>query len=279
MIPSRQFVAIALIVAGTALLAMAAGGIVGARDEGTATAAGGVSSQQSTGQQTTDQQAPAQEAPEGEEAAAPMRPLFPLEDRNPTGQTARQAIDAHVNASDGPEQPIPFNHRFHTQEIGMQCAYCHGGTEASPIATIPSLELCMGCHRIVGAELEPIQELRGYWDRGEPVVWERVHKLPDFVQFPHEAHIRNEIACSDCHGAVEEMDRVSQVSSLDMGWCLECHMGEGEETDYATDRLLSAQFPPPAMPEGRQPVGLYPRGISENYGATRGPIDCMACHY
>jgi hypothetical protein len=137
----------------------------------------------------------------------------------------------------------------------------------------------MGCHRIVGAELEPIQKLRGYWDRGEPVAWERIHKLPDFVQFPHEAHIRNELACSECHGAVEEMDRVSQVSSLKMGWCLECHLGEGQESDYATDRLLSAQFPPPAMPEGRQPVGLYPRAIDERYGATRGPIDCTACHY
>jgi hypothetical protein len=267
MIPSRQFIAIALVVAGTALLALAAGGVVGAQDRRAAPA------------DSATQQTSAQQAPEGDETAPSLRPLFPLEERNPTGQTAQQAIDAHLSASDGPEQPIPFSHRFHTQEIGMQCTYCHGGTESSAVATIPPVELCMGCHRIVGAELEPIQKLRGYWDRGEPVAWERIHKLPDFVQFPHEAHIRNELACSECHGAVEEMDRVSQVSSLKMGWCLECHMGEGQESDYATDRLLSAQFPPPAMPEGRQPVGLYPRAIDERYGATRGPIDCTACHY
>jgi hypothetical protein len=137
----------------------------------------------------------------------------------------------------------------------------------------------MGCHRIVGAQLEPIQELRGYWDRGEPVPWERVYKVPDFVQFPHDAHIRNELSCAECHGAVESMDRVSQVSSLKMGWCLECHMGEGQDTDYATDRLLAADFPPPAPPEGGQPVGLYPRTIDQRYGATRGPIECTACHY
>jgi hypothetical protein len=161
----------------------------------------------------------------------------------------------------------------------MQCAYCHGGTESSAVATIPAVETCMGCHRIVGAQLEPIQDLRGYWDREEGIPWERVYKVPDFVQFPHDAHIRNDLACAECHGAVEEMDRVSRVSSLKMGWCLACHMGEGEESDYATDRLLSQQFPPPVFPEGRQPEGLYPRSIDTEYGASRGPIDCAVCHY
>lgn len=206
-------------------------------------------------------------------------PLLPVAGWTATGMTPQEAIEAHASAAEGPEQPIPFNHRFHVREIGMQCAYCHGGVESSAVAPIPSVELCMGCHRIVGAQLEPIQELRGYWDRGEPIPWERVYKLPDFVQFPHEAHIRNDLDCAECHGPVEDMDRVRKVNSLSMGWCLECHMGEGQETDYATDRVLARDFTPPQPPSPRQPVGLYPRTIDQMYGATRGPIDCTACHY
>lgn len=206
-------------------------------------------------------------------------PLLPVTEWTGTGMTPQEAIEAHASAAEGPQQPIPFNHRFHVREIGMQCAYCHGGVESSAVAPIPPVELCMGCHRIVGAQLGPVQLLRGYWDRGEPIPWERVYKLPDFVQFPHEAHIRNGLQCAECHGPVEDMDRISKATSLSMGWCLECHMGEGQETDYATDRLLARDYAPPPMPEGRQSVGLYPQSIDQRYGATRGPIDCTACHY
>lgn len=259
MIPTHRFFAALLAVGGLAGLAMASGGL-----------------------RTS-------ETPDISDAAAPplttvqearsLPPLLPVQDYAASGMTAAEAVDAHAAATEGPVQPIPFNHRFHVREIGMQCAYCHGGTESSPVATIPTVEMCMGCHRIVGAQLEPIQDLRGYWDRDEPVPWERVYKVPDFVQFPHDAHIRNSLDCAECHGAVEDMDRISKVSSLGMGWCLACHMGEGVESDYATDRLLAQQFVPPAMPAGRQPVGLYPRAIDSAYGASRGPIDCAACHY
>lgn len=215
-----------------------------------------------------------------QEAGAVEQELPPgIRAYNPTGQTAEEAIAAHMVASEGPEQPIPFSHRFHAQELQMQCEYCHGGTEESVVAVIPPVELCMGCHRIVGAQLEPIQRLQGYWERGEPVPWVRVYKSPDFVQFPHRAHIRSQVECEECHGEVAEMDRVYQFSSLKMGWCLECHWEPGEETDVATDRLLLEQFPPPPSPGGRQPHGLYPRDIEQQYASNRGPIDCTACHY
>ena len=80
-------------------------------------------------------------------------------------------------------------------------------------------------------------------------------------------------------GKVEEMDRVYKYSSLKMGWCLDCHWAVGEDTDVATDRLLIEQFPPPETPDERQPIGLYPRRLDQQYGANRGPIDCFACHY
>ena len=221
----------------------------------------------------------------GQEAAAtgasqevPVR-LDPIKEHNPTGQTADEAISAHENATEGPEQPIPFNHRFHSQELQMQCEYCHGSSDQTAIAVMPAVDLCMGCHRIVGANLEPIQRLRGFYDSGEPVPWERVYKVPEFVQFPHRAHIRSQVECEECHGKVEEMDRVYQYTSLKMGWCLDCHWDVGEDTDVATDRLLIEQYPPPETPDERQPIGLYPRRLDQQYGANRGPIDCFACHY
>ncbi|MDH3297376.1 MAG: cytochrome c family protein [Gemmatimonadota bacterium] len=259
MIPTYRNLAALLAVGGLAGLAMASGGLRPA-----------VTPDVSPG---TDRSSP------GVQQARPLSPLLSVEEYTATGMTAAEAIEAHNAATEGPVQPVPFNHRFHVQEIGMQCAYCHGGTQSSPVATMPAVDTCMGCHRIVGAQLEPIADLRGYWDRGEPVPWERVYKVPDFVQFPHDAHIRNDLACAECHGAVEEMDRISKAFSLKMGWCLACHMGVGEESDYATDRLLAEQFVPPAMPAGRQPIGLYPRALDTAYGASRGPIDCAACHY
>jgi len=197
----------------------------------------------------------------------------------PTGMTADEAIAAHLSATEGPEQPIPFNHRFHVTELSMECEYCHIGTESSQAAAMPAVSTCMGCHRIIGNNLEPIQRLRGYFDSGQPVPWERVYKLPEFVQFTHQPHIRNQLDCEECHGKVEEMDRVYQFSSLRMGWCLDCHWAEGEDTDVATDRLLVEEFPPPEIPAGRQSVGLYPRVLEQQYAINRGPIDCVACHY
>jgi hypothetical protein len=192
---------------------------------------------------------------------------------------AEEAILAHDTASLGPQQPLPFNHAFHTTELQMSCEYCHQGTDRSKVAVMPALSVCIGCHRVVGSGLQPIQELRAYWERGEPVPWERVYKLPEFAQFYHAPHLRNGVECAECHGPVDEMARIYQWSSLRMGWCLECHRGAPEETDVATDYMLNQQFEHPPMAEGRQPTGLYPYAISEEYGVSRGPIDCYACHY
>lgn len=192
---------------------------------------------------------------------------------------AELAIAAHDNAERGPRQPIPFSHAFHVTELSISCEYCHTGTERSKVAIMPALSVCLGCHRVVGGALAPIQELRAYGERGEAVPWERVYKLPEFVQFFHAPHIRTGVECEECHGPVEEMDRIYQWSSLRMGWCLECHRGEPEETDVATDYMLSQEFQHPPTPEGRQPTGLYPYSIRQEYGENRAPIDCFACHY
>ena len=128
----------------------------------------------------------------------------------PSGMTAAEAITAHETATEGPAQPIPFNHRFHTTELQLQCRYCHTSTDRSQVASMPEMQVCMGCHLIAGNGLEPIDRLREMSQNGQPVQWERVYKLPEFVQFFHEPHLRNEIQCQECHGPVESMDRVYQ---------------------------------------------------------------------
>ena len=190
-----------------------------------------------------------------------------------------QAIDDHNAATRGPVQPIPFNHRFHSTDLRIDCMYCHSGTERSVSGVVPPLEVCMGCHRIAGTGLPPIEELRGYAQRNEPVPWRWVNKLPEFVQFSHQAHLRNAIDCAECHGPVEEMDRVYQWAPLTMGWCLECHRGAPRDTDFATDHVLSTLHPPPRAPEDRQEDSFYPKNIDSQYGDFRGPTDCAACHY
>ncbi|MEE9207999.1 MAG: cytochrome c3 family protein [Gemmatimonadota bacterium] len=197
----------------------------------------------------------------------------------PSGMTAAEAITAHETATEGPAQPIPFNHRFHTTELQLQCRYCHTSTDRSQVASMPEMQVCMGCHLIAGSGLEPIDRLREMSRNKEAVQWERVYKLPEFVQFYHEPHLRNDIQCQECHGPVESMDRVYQYSSLRMGWCLDCHMQDGQATDVATDRLLFEAHPPPETPDRSEGPGLYPLRLDERYASSRGPIDCVACHY
>ncbi len=184
--------------------------------------------------------------------------------------------DTMVGYNEGPAQPIFFSHRRHAGEYEIACLYCHSNTDKSPVAPIPALETCLGCHRVVKAASTEVQKLRGYVQDGEPIPWERIYKLADFVQFNHSRHILAEVGCQECHGAVEEYDVLWQWSSLTMGWCLECHWEPTEDEEKLAQAALNAeQFYEP----GREARGLYPRSIDSEYGVTKGPIDCAACHY
>ncbi|UCF18390.1 MAG: cytochrome c3 family protein [Gemmatimonadota bacterium] len=184
--------------------------------------------------------------------------------------------DTLVGWGDGPVQPIFFSHRRHAGEYEIDCYYCHSNTDMSSWASMPPVELCLGCHRVIKAASPEIAKLRGYAERDEPIPWERIYKVADFVQFNHGRHMRAEVQCEECHGKVEEFDVVYQWAPLTMGWCLECHKkpqeDEGKLQSAATN---AARFAQPG-PESR---GLYPKSIDSQYGVLNGPIDCAACHY
>lgn len=120
-------------------------------------------------------------------------------------------------------QPIPFDHRHHVVDDGINCVYCHVDVERSPYAGVPPTELCLNCHSQIW-NTSPALDLvwRSNRDR-RPIPWERVTYLPDFVFFNHAIHVHKGVGCESCHGRVDEMPRVYQVAPLTMSWCLDCH--------------------------------------------------------
>lgn len=127
------------------------------------------------------------------------------------------------NEGYAPEQPIPFSHLIHVTDNKIPCQYCHTGTDKSPVAGIPSMNVCMNCHSVVATDKPDIQKLRKLVDEGKSFEWVKVHDMPDYVYFNHSPHIAKNIACETCHGDVGKMKRVEQVMPMTMGWCIDCH--------------------------------------------------------
>lgn len=128
-----------------------------------------------------------------------------------------------------PAQPIPFSHKIHVGQIGMDCRYCHSFVEISGHANIPPSNTCWNCHQHVQRDSPLLTPLRKSIDPahpgydGKPLEWTRVHKLPDYVYFNHSAHVNRGVSCQSCHGNVNSMQVVSHDQSLAMDSCLTCH--------------------------------------------------------
>ncbi len=134
-----------------------------------------------------------------------------------------QSFSVPLGNKKGPQQPILFNHQVHAGKLAMDCLYCHTGAEKSPIANIPAVGTCMGCHKIAMTDRPEVVKLTGYFERGEQVPWVEVYRLPDHVKFNHKRHIKAGMTCQECHGPVQEMAVLYQYPSLKMGWCVTCH--------------------------------------------------------
>jgi len=162
------------------------------------------------------------------------------------------------NQGYAPVQPIPFSHKLHAGELKIDCQYCHTNVTKSRHATIPAMNICMNCHRVVKTQSPHIQKLTKAYHEGKPIEWIRVHELPDHVFFNHKSHVLKGVACDTCHGRVQEMERVEQVKPLEMGWCVQCHRGE-----TTPKKVLSKIHPDMVDPSGN-PVAS---------------VDCSTCHY
>jgi hypothetical protein len=169
-----------------------------------------------------------------------------------------------------PHQPVPYSHKLHVGELGLDCRYCHVSVEVSPVANVPPTQVCMNCHKLVARDSEKLAPIRDSLASGFPVEWVRVHRLPDYAYFNHSAHVSAGVGCASCHGRVDQMEEVMQVEPLSMGWCLDCHRNPAPSlrpVDQVTNMRWSA---PPDQ------VELAAAMIDEK--GIRPPVDCSGCH-
>ena len=209
-----------------------------------------------------------------------------------------------------PEQPIYYSHKVHAGVNQISCLYCHGSTQDSKQAGIPSVNICMNCHMAIkeyagdkifkedGTQVDgtgEIQKLYEYagWNPGtksynpdnnndgqpdgaRPIEWIRIHNLPDHVYFNHSQHVKvGKQVCQTCHGNIQEMPEVYQFSDLSMGWCINCH------------RESKVDFLNKETGEGNKFYGIYEKFHNdiknkkmdsvtvESIGGT----ECQKCHY
>jgi hypothetical protein len=120
-------------------------------------------------------------------------------------------------------QPLDFSHELHAGRLQVACLFCHRHAEVSPVAGIPSMQVCMSCHQSMSSHSPGAQRLQQYWDDGRPVPWVRLQRLPDFVYFTHEMHLAAGLQCANCHGNVEAVSETPRAATYEMGWCLTCH--------------------------------------------------------
>jgi len=128
-----------------------------------------------------------------------------------------------TRASIALEQPVPFSHRHHAGELGIDCRYCHTSVEISGKAGIPPTQTCMNCHKLIWSDSPTLEPVRASFRTDVSIPWIKVHDLPDFVYFNHSIHLAKGVGCETCHGRVDRMNLTWQQNSLQMEWCLECH--------------------------------------------------------
>lgn len=187
--------------------------------------------------------------------------------------------NTNVHQGYQPVQPIKYSHELHAGVMKISCQYCHAPAYKGKNATIPSLNICMNCHKVVkteSPEIHKIYDALGYdpqtakYDttKARPIQWVRIHNLPDLVYFNHAQHTKVAgIECQRCHGPIQTMKEVYQYSPLTMKWCIQCHRRtevNSKGSGYY-DALLKAHE---NLKNGQKLTA-----------ASLGGLECGKCHY
>jgi mono/diheme cytochrome c family protein len=200
-----------------------------------------------------------------------------------------------------PEQPIKYSHKLHAGELAIDCKYCHSTAEYSKQASVPSVNTCMNCHKGVqlrdkyNGEISPeIKKIytamdydpdkpagEQYGPNPKPIRWVRIHNLPDHAFFNHSMHVSTGVSCQTCHGPIQEMEVVQQFSTLQMGWCINCHRERNVDVENN-----------PYYEKLHAKIKAEKNDKSSNYGkyftkdgkinikpADNGALECSKCHY
>jgi hypothetical protein len=121
------------------------------------------------------------------------------------------------------QQPVPFSHRHHAGELGIDCRYCHVDVEKSWYAGVPPTQTCMTCHSQIWTNAEMLEPVRASYRTDVSLQWNKVNELPEFVYFNHSIHVAKGIGCTTCHGPIATEPLTYKTGTLYMSWCLECH--------------------------------------------------------
>jgi hypothetical protein len=171
------------------------------------------------------------------------------------------------------EQPVPFSHNHHVDQLKIDCLYCHATVERAAHAGYPSTDTCMSCHSQVWTNSPLLEPVRESYQTGEPIVWNRIYDVPDFVYFNHSVHVAKGIGCSSCHGRIDQQNLAAKSQALWMGWCLGCHRNP-EDNVRPREEVYNMAFDPLSQPL-EQRVSL----VQEYQIPTDGRLtNCYVCH-
>lgn len=171
-----------------------------------------------------------------------------------------------------PEQPIPFSHQHHVGGLKLDCQYCHTSVTTSAQAGLPPTETCMTCHSQIWTNAELLEPLRQSLTRNQPLRWNRVTQLPDYVYFHHDVHVTAGVGCVECHGRVDTMPLMRRAEPFQMQWCVDCHRDPAPR--LRPPEMVTQMDWQPA--QDRRALGE--RLLRERQIDTRDLTSCSVCH-
>jgi hypothetical protein len=169
-------------------------------------------------------------------------------------------------------QPVPFSHKHHVADVGLDCRYCHTSVEKSAFAGMPPSETCMTCHSQLFTDQPMLKPVVEGFAEDRPVRWNRVNDLPDFAYFNHSIHVHKGVGCVTCHGRIDQMPLTRRVAPLTMQWCLACHRDPAPHLRPRA-KVFDMEWTPPDDQDalGRQLISRYRI-------ATHRLTNCSVCH-
>ncbi len=170
------------------------------------------------------------------------------------------------------QQPVPFSHRHHAGELGIDCRYCHTSVEKSSFAGLPPTQTCMTCHSQIWTNASMLEPVRASYRDDKSLEWIRVNALPDFVYFDHSIHVAKGVGCTTCHGLIAQMPLTERAGTLYMSWCLECHR-QPEKYLRPKSEVFNPYYEPPT---GAKQLELGKKLMAEYH--VQSLQTCSTCH-
>jgi hypothetical protein len=171
------------------------------------------------------------------------------------------------------DQPVPFSHEHHVRGLGIDCRYCHNAVEDSEHSNVPPTYTCMSCHSQIWSDSPMLAPVRDSLKSGKPLVWSRLHDLPDFVYFNHGIHVNKGVGCATCHGRIDLMPLTFKDQPMTMEWCLECHR-HPERHLRPTSEITNMDY----KPEGGDQLEVGRKLVDQYHIPTDRLTNCSVCH-